>query len=84
MTHAQVPPGTSDETRNAVAEALAERGWVLDPAPRFPILEWARQQTKHAVFGCKKVKHGIWDDNTQKVVEVGRICSTCGKEYPFE
>lgn len=66
-----------------VVEILKNMGIKLEPAPRFPILMWARLSLQHLAFGCQKVRHFVWDEASQRGVEVGRICTICGKEYPL-
>lgn len=38
----------------------------------------------HAIFGCTTIKHLVLNQAIGRVVEVGRICPYCFKEYPSE
>ena len=66
-----------------VIETLKNMGIELEPAPRFPLVAWARLTLKHLAFGCQKGRHYVWDEAARRPVEVGRICTICGKEYPL-
>lgn len=36
----------------------------------------------HFLFGCTPIKHLVMNHAIGKVVEIGRICPFCFKEYP--
>lgn len=74
---------TNSPPPDPVMKVLKDMGIELEPAPRFPVLAWARLTFKHLAFGCQKGRHYVWDEAAQRPVEVGRICTICGKEYPL-
>lgn len=42
-----------------------------------------RLRLKHAVLGCRPLPHHVIDRNSQRLVEVGRICPLCWRQFPI-
>lgn len=71
-----------DRAPNAREKQILEEEGFRQKA--LTLFTWTQLRVKHAFTGCTKWPYWKMDQRLGKVVEVGRMCPVCWKEYPLE